>query len=249
MPYSILIIGNGVVGQAISKSLRENGYSVDVKDKERTKTIYRNDAVIICVDTPTTDQGCDPSNVWDALNFVDEELGYTSVMIKSTITPDIAAKLPSNVVYSPEFLREDHAFKDFQSQPFMLLGGTPDECSWWKFIFNYLSPTTEMVELSREAASWCKYIHNTFLATKVVFFHELHKIAEELDCKSDFLSAIDITQKHNDKVGETHLRAPNKNGEYGYDGGCFPKDMKAFEHFSQSELIKKIMKYNDSFTK
>lgn len=242
---TIVVVGYGVLGKTIGRYLAANGYTVAIKEKDRYLTAIPDvaDAAIICVDTPTANGQLDDSNLVTALSWVRQEFGMIPTMVKSTITPDRAELLDENVVYSPEFLRERSAYDDFIHQTFMLLGGADDQVEFWKYVFEGLD--TEFVTTSAQAASWCKYIHNLFLATKVIFFHELDMVANRLQHKQHYQEALRITREHNTQIGSSHTYSPNELGTYGVVGKCFPKDMQAFLHYSNSDLIKWIIEYND----
>jgi UDP-glucose 6-dehydrogenase len=244
----IRIVGYGTVGSAIARSMSAH-YQIEVVDNVHTIRYFvankrAPDAVIICVDAPTVNGTVDPSNLHSALSVVKEELGDVPIMVKTTLTPNLMWMLPNNAVYSPEFLRQKNAYSDFQDQPFMLVGGSEKNCRYWKHIFKYLR--TEHIATTPKSASWAKYMHNTFLATKVAFFHDMDKAAEYYaGGKSDFYAALDIIAQHDDQIGATHLYAPNTDGTYGYGGGCFPKDVDAFQTFTNSKLLQKLMEHND----
>jgi UDP-glucose 6-dehydrogenase len=243
----IRVVGYGTVGRAIARSVSAH-YQLEVVDNDPkisylAATKKAPDAVIICVDAPTVNGMVDPANLQSALAVVKAELGDVPIMVKTTLTPNLMGLLPHNAVYSPEFLRQENAYSDFQDQPFMLVGGSEENCRYWERIFKYLR--TEHVATTPKAASWAKYMHNTFLATKVAFFHDMDKAAENAGDKSDFYGALDIIAQHDDQIGGSHLYAPNSAGTYGYGGNCLPKDVSAFQSFTDSELLQKIMEHND----
>lgn len=242
----ILIVGYGTVGKAVAHSLM-TFYDLEIKDSPAIpiRSIGRQStAAIVCVNADTLDDGSiDTSNVEAALVDIRNELGDVPIMVKTTLTPDLMSMLPDNAVYSPEFLRQSNATMDFQNQPFMLLGGDPKNNKFWRRVFKYLR--TNFVETTPEAASWTKYIHNTYLASKVSWFHEIDESAEKVGDRQHFYEALGIINQHDSAIGSTHLYAPNMEGTYGYGGECFPKDMKAFQHYLNSDFLLKIMEYND----
>jgi UDPglucose 6-dehydrogenase len=60
----------------------------------------------------------------------------------------------------------------------------------------------------------------------------------------DHESMINILSKF-ENVGPSHMSAPNDEGKLGYGGHCFPKDTQAFLDFSNSEIIKQVIKTNE----
>ena len=75
-----------------------------------------------------------------------------------------------------------------------------------------------------KTAALFKYMMNSYLATKVTFMNEFYKLAQATDIRWDdikYLAARD------DRIGTTHMDVPGHNGEYGWGGACFPKDVAA----------------------
>ncbi len=66
------------------------------------------DGAVICLPTPTIDGKCDDSLIEETI----DRLGDTRILIKSTVLPNKLEKYGDNVVYSPEYLREEHAEED-----------------------------------------------------------------------------------------------------------------------------------------
>ncbi len=242
----ILIIGYGTVGQAVAQSLSKH-YELEIKDKKSAPINITNDdpdAVIVCVDADTmADGSIDTTNIEAALASIRSELGAPPIMVKTTLTPNLMHLLPDNAVYSPEFLRQNIAAVDFQQQPFMLLGGDPEFTIFWRNVFKYLS--TRFVETTPEAASWTKYLHNAYLASKVSWFHEMDERAAAVGDLQNYSAALGIIDLYDDAIGSSHLSAPNTEGTYGYAGRCFPKDMAAFQHYLNSDLLHRIMEHNN----
>ena len=69
-----------------------------------------------------------------------------------------------------------------------------------------------------------KYVTNAFLATKVSFANEMYQICQALDI--DYDKVIEYAQ-HDDRFGTSHWAVPGPDGDFGYGGHCFPKDVKA----------------------
>lgn len=250
MRPKILIIGYGFVGKTIARSLVNRGYQIAHLDKyDKFEERHCAEAAIVCVDTPTIEYGKqDVGNVDSALAMLERNMPGSPVMLKSTVMPEYAALLASNVTYSPEFIRQGNGYADFEQQEFMLLGAGEFQANHWQRIFRYLK--TEYVQCTPEAAAWCKYMHNTFLATKVAFFHELDRIADEMHGdgkldKSHFFEGLAAIHQFDSTVGGTHLYAPNLDGVYGYGGKCFPKDMEAFATWTKSPHLRQIIRHNE----
>jgi UDP-glucose 6-dehydrogenase len=89
-----ILAGYGFVGKAIKSALKDK-HTVEVVDPQFTtneiKFHYDADGVIICVSTPSDENGnCDISNVLDVLSQVPVHI---PVLIKSTISPDLVRSI------------------------------------------------------------------------------------------------------------------------------------------------------------
>ena len=232
----ILVIGCGYVGGTIADWLERKGHSVvriDPKLNNNKIEDYENAVgAVICLPTPTID-----GKPYDtAIKQIVNKLGDKHILIKSTILPDQLDNYADNVTYSPEFLRERHAKEDYENQKLIVWGGTRLEVGFWLTKFNDISK--QNVVTNRATASMIKYIHNSWLATKVTFFHDLYTKLHK-DVKYSELTGILGMFKN---IGPSHMKAE----KLGYDGSCFPKDVEAFTNFTGSEILKVVMEVNDN---
>jgi len=240
----ILVVGCGFVGETVAKSLQEDGQPViriDPKYNDNTIEMYLGTpglGAIVCVPTPTVDGVCDDSMIRDVL----DELGDIPVLLKCTVPPNMLETYPENVTYNPEFLRAKTAEEDFKKQKHFILGGTTQGCYFWEQKFGYL-PEVEFIKTDRTTASMVKYVHNTWLATKVAFFHE---IMNNVGDKYNHKEMINVLGKF-ENIGPSHMSAPNEDGGLGFGGHCFPKDTEAFLDFTDSEILRKVIEVNNKF--
>jgi UDP-glucose 6-dehydrogenase len=125
----IIIAGYGFVGKAVFNALKTQHELVIVDPNYTTNEIkYHHDAdgLIICVPTPTTEEGvCDASIIAEVMDQVPI---FMPVLIKSTVTPGVATAFDEmypdhSIVYGPEFLRARSADQDFVNQQYIILGG------------------------------------------------------------------------------------------------------------------------------
>lgn len=225
------IVGYGVVGKTVSDYLEENAKEIKqdlidpVLENNLTITSSKADAFIICVpapgnfDTLRAFKGeCDDTIIKDVLH----QIGTSKpVLLKSTVTPDLIKEYSDNVTYCPEFLRAKHAKEDFETKEIFVVGGTSKKnIDFWKKVFHH----KRFYETDRQTASAIKYAYNSFLATKVTFFHELkRKLPPQINYEQ-MVGAL--SQMKN--IGPSHMKAPNSDGELGFGGECFPKDIEAF---------------------
>ena len=225
----ILVIGCGFVGNTVANSL-SNVIKIDPKYYDNKIENFMYDGAVICLPTPTVDGMCDDSLIEETI----DRLGDTRILIKSTVLPNLLDKYGDNVVYSPEFLREAHAERDYQKNNNIIWGGKRDQIDWWINKFHF-EDKNNMI-MNRKDASMVKYIYNCFLATKVAVFHEIYS---KLDKSFNYHSIIN-TLADFENIGPSHMRVKN----LGYDGSCFPKDMEAFANWLDSEILKNVIDVN-----
>jgi len=225
----ILVIGCGYVGNTVANSL-SNVIKIDPKYYDNKIENFMYDGAVICLPTPTVDGMCDDSLIEETI----DKLGDTRILIKSTVLPNLLDKYGDNVVYSPEFLREAHAERDYQKNNNIIWGGKRDQIDWWINKFHF-EDKNNMI-MNRKDASMVKYIYNCFLATKVAVFHEIYS---KLDKSFNYHSIIN-TLADFENIGPSHMRVKN----LGYDGSCFPKDMEAFANWLDSEILKNVIDVN-----
>ena len=75
-------------------------------------------------------------------------------------------------------------------------------------------------------AETIKYFHNVFLAVKVATFNELYDASQEL--KTNYQLCADLACEITGWISPKHVNVPGPDGQFGYGGDCFPKDIKAF---------------------
>jgi len=225
----ILVIGCGHVGNTIANNL-SNVIKIDPKLNDNKIEDFIFDGAVVCLPTPTVDGKCDDSLIEETV----DRLGKKRILIKSTVLPHLLDKYGDNVVYSPEFLREAHAEKDYQNNRNIIWGGKRDQIDWWINKFHF-EDRNNMI-MPRKDASVVKYIYNCFLATKVAVFHEIYS---KLDSSYNYHNIINTLSEF-ENIGPSHMKVRN----LGYDGSCFPKDMEAFANFLDSEILKNVIEVN-----
>tara|TARA_B100001115_G_C15714713_1_gene347319 strand:- start:20 stop:730 length:711 start_codon:yes stop_codon:yes gene_type:complete len=233
----LMVIGCGFVGGTIADSLEELGNEVVRIDPRLNNNKIRDykhaEGAIICLPTPTINGEPDDS----IIKKVVDGLPNMRILIKSTILPNQIEKYPVNVTYSPEFLREKHAKFDYQNQKICVWGGA--DTSFWLTKFKDLKK--QNVITNRTTASMIKYVHNSWLATKVAFFHELYSKLYNGTKYNEMIGILSMFEN----IGPSHMKVE----KLGYDGSCFPKDVEAFTNFTGSEILKKVMEVNDELVR
>ena len=248
MTERIAVFGCGFVGGTVADFLLASGINVvrvDPKlypNNDPLEAILDSDGIVICVPTPSRPSGnCDDRIVRQVLSMCDYR---TKILLKSTVTPNNVQQYDTNVVYNPEFLRERTAVKDFNEQPVQIFGHhkhNKEDAEWWAKLFSKChTHDIETVFTNRRTASMIKYTHNSFLATKVAWFHQLYaNLPPEVDYDT-MISTLGLFER----IGNSHMQAPNHDGNLGYGGACFPKDVKALTKILDHSILSYVEEVN-----
>jgi UDPglucose 6-dehydrogenase len=237
---NIGIIGQGFVGNAVCNKFK-NHYDVLTFDLD--KSICNSSLeeineeckyIFVCLPTPMNKDGsCYTGIVEDLLtklNKYSKEISQNKIVIvKSTIPPGTTTKWNDkfdnlSIVFNPEFLTEANAIKDYENQNRIILGGPPHETLELNSVFSKVFPTAKIINTNSTDAEMVKYTTNSFLAMKVSFANEIYQICKKVN--ADYDKVIESTIQ-DDRLGTSHWKVPGPDGDFGYGGHCFPKDINA----------------------
>ena len=235
---NIGIIGQGFVGNAIYQKLKKyyKVFTYDLKEElcnsTFDETVSRCKIVFVCLPTPMNHDGsCNLDILEGVLSQINQ---YTDteriVVIKSTIIPGSTDEFNQkykniDIVFNPEFLTEANAVDDFENQSRLLLGGSLKSTTKIKQIFSAVfRKTPRIIKTDAKSAELVKYVTNAFLATKVSFANEIYQLCESLDLDYDKIIEMATLDP---RLGDSHWGVPGPDGDFGYGGHCFPKDVKA----------------------
>lgn len=246
------IVGQGFVGTAIREGLK-NFHNVLVYDINRDicpkenycnlKDLVRNSEIIFqCLPTPMMKNGnCDLSIVLESLLNIDRISSSSEkiVVIKSTVPPGTCQYLNRvttnvNVVFSPEFLTEANSVDDFKNQTRIIIGGPRPHTGKVKAMFRKAFPEIPIVKTGYKTAEMVKYFINNFLSTKVSFANEMYEICESMGIDYDKVTEYALFDR---RLGKSHFAVPGPDGDYGFGGHCFPKDLDAMICLAESKNI------------
>ena len=236
------IIGNGFVGSAIMQGFILHTDDMMIYDKDSKRSTHRLeelalqcDVVFVCVPTPMYESGeCDLSIVE---NVVDEFMSFVSrkqtLVIKSTVVPGTTEKLAKkyednpyvSFVFNPEFLTERKARLDFINTSRIVLGSDNEVAlQQVEDLYKLRFPYTKIIKTDFGTAQLIKYMANCFFTTKVSFMNEMHQICNAID--GNWETAVEgfITDG---RIGNSHIDVPGHDGDFGFGGKCFPKDLNA----------------------
>ena len=191
----------------------------------------------VCLPTPMYEDGsADLSIVQGVLTELSETEGEKIAVVKSTVPPGSSeswnkmfGKTGLRVVFNPEFLTEANALEDMRNQNRIVLGGPRPWINNVKQIFQTAFPKIPVIKTSSTTAEMVKYVTNCFLATKVSFANEIAQICEALDADGlniDYDKVVEYAKVDN-RLGTSHWSVPGPDGDRGFGGHCFPKDIRA----------------------
>jgi len=240
------IVGQGFVGNAVYQKFK-NYYDVLTHDKDDTKSTstLENltmlcDTIFLCLPTPMKSDGsCDISILEQVLSSIDllaDNYETTkSIVIKSTISPGTTQKWNKKyeslrLVFNPEFLTERNAVEDYENQNRIILGGPRPTTTELKQIFSKVFPKANIIKTDSTHAEMVKYLTNTFLSTKVSFANEMYQLCGKLNI--DYDKVVEYAT-HDDRLGKSHWNVPGHDGDFGFGGHCFPKDLAAILHITE----------------
>jgi len=248
----IIIAGYGFVGKAILNAIGKDHELIVIDPKYTTLEIRHHldmDGIIICVDTPTGENGIIAENVASVLDQVPVSM---PVLIKSTVTPTVVDAFREiypdhSICYSPEFLRAATANEDFANQTYMIIGGEDPNNIWDDIFRKSLKNLNTIVHCTPIEACMIKYATNCFLSVKVAFFNQLYDMCQSNG--ADYNGVANILKMDN-RIGNSHMQVPGPDGLRGFGGACFPKDTKAFINYAKNlntpiTVLEETAKYND----
>jgi nucleotide sugar dehydrogenase len=229
------IIGQGFVGNAVYQKFK-NYYEILTYDLDETKCnssekeVFDCEVVFICLPTPMAANGsCVTTLITSTLAALNVNNKTKIGIIKSTVTPGSVEKWNKTygnlqIVFNPEFLTEANAVEDYNNQNRIILGGPRPSTTRLKPLFAKVFPKAHIIKTDSTHAEMVKYLTNSFLATKVSFANEMYQICEGL--KIDYDKVVEYSQ-YDDRLGNSHWAVPGPDGDFGYGGHCFPKDVRA----------------------
>jgi len=258
------VIGAGFVGGSVINGFDTATVSMHVVDPKMDTASYtikdlvneKCHGVFVCVPTPPREDGDVDVSIAQSVLADLNDLKYQGiVIIKSTITPKHLTKFKKDyklkLVYNPEFLTEANAHADFVNPPMQILGGKWRDCEVVEkfYVRHSKVKVVPTFKVDLITASLLKYSINSWLATKVIFMNELHELHQASGAASSWEQFTDMLTR-DPRVGNTHVKVPGPDGEFGFGGHCFPKDTSAFIKYAQDkkvsmDVLEKAVKKNN----
>jgi UDPglucose 6-dehydrogenase len=232
----------------------------DFVDLDKKKALVNMaDLAVVCVPTPEAENhSVDLSIIEDVLSWIEAPL----ILIKSTIPPGttdaLKAKYGKRIVFSPEYIGEgkyevqwwkDKNYPhptDMKKHNFQIFGGDKADCIEISAFFQkVVGPEPEMCFTDAKTAELCKYMENSWGATKVTFCNEFANIAKAMGVEYPELRELWLKDGRVERM-HTAVFPDNR----GFGGKCYPKDVNGIVEHSKAngyepKLLATVLSVND----
>ncbi|MCK5043453.1 UDP-glucose/GDP-mannose dehydrogenase family protein [Candidatus Pacearchaeota archaeon] len=260
------IIGMGIVGGATAKVL---GKVHEILPYDKYKQEYNqeiilkeSEAVFVCVPTPMKTGGeIDYSAIHDSLEMLTRatydvpENKKPLAIIRSTAvsgtTDKLEARYPFNFAFNPEFLTEKNALEDMLKTDRIVVGANrKEDYKKVKQIYKPIFPNAKYIHTDAKTAEMIKYTANIMLAGQIALANEFYQICKVMGV--DYETVKD-TILLDDRIGR-NIDVPGPDGDLGFGGKCFPKDLNALIYVARDNmyrpyLLEEIWRLNEKVRK
>lgn len=192
----------------------------------KKEAYYKSNYVVIAIPTKYDNKigGFDVSNIEKIIIDIQKNDLNTCIIIKSTIpvgfTDYLNKKGYKNVIFVPEFLRENYAFYDVLYPSRIIIGS--DSTFAIDFANLLLSvifkKNVKVIFVSSLEAEIIKLFSNFYLALRIAYFNELDIYTNFYDLNvKNVIKGISLDPR----IGDYY-----NNPSFGFGGSCLPKDIK-----------------------
>lgn len=261
---NIGIVGCGVVGLATAEAFKKH-HTLFYYDKYKEgygtleELVKESEVIFITVSTPMKESGeIDLSSVRESVSSIN------SILFKDVIKENKVVVIRSSAVsgsteclddciftnitlaFNPEFLTDRNAAEDFKNSLRVIIGAEDID------VFNKIAKvyidagfTCPIIYTDIKTAEYIKYCSNIFLASQVAVANELYAIAQKCGVEWDkVVGAL----SYDKRIG-SFMQVPGNDGDKGFGGKCFPKDLNAMiymarEHGYRPYLLEEVWRTN-----
>jgi UDPglucose 6-dehydrogenase len=257
-------IGMGFVGETTAEVL---GKTHEILPYDKYKPKYQDpsklreaELVFISVPTPMKPSGeIDYSAIHDSLETLVGVVGDKSekplVVLRSTAVPGTTDRLesdyPFNFVFTPEFLRERCALEDMLNLDRVVIGANREEdYEMVAAVYKSLFPDAEYLHVDARTAEMIKYSSNVMLLGQIALANEIYQICTSLSVDYDIIKNALLM----DRRIARNIDVPGPDGDLGFGGKCFPKDLNALIYLAREygynpHLLEEIWRSNNEWRK
>jgi len=224
----VLIIGYGVVGKNMHQIFKQ----ADIADPHKgyKPKFDHYDVGFVCVPTEMKEDGsCDISIVESVIEQYKDIVDV--FCIKSTIPPGTTKELfLSNSVFSPEYFGETiHA--NGSEYNFVILGGEYPNCKKVAAAYKQVVHSKiRIIFVDSTSAELCKYMENSWIASKVTFCNEFYRIAQQIGVDYNILRELWLQDP---RINRSHTFVFDDTPYY--QSYCLDKDIPALIEFAKGK--------------
>lgn len=236
----ISIIGNGFVGSAVAYGFSQFQPKVYDVDPQRSQCsldeALAQACIFVCLPTPMVSVEGGKANLSIMRGFfksIEKRTVDGVFVVKSTVpvgtTKQLQKTFPQfKFVHNPEFLTAANAKNDFVNADRTVIGSSDISALQTVLeLYQRQFPDIPVHVMTSDESELVKYTANCFLAVKTMFFNEIKLLSESFDADySKIVAGVTADRR----IGVSHTRVPGPDGDYGFGGTCFPKDINALIH-------------------
>lgn len=236
----ISIIGNGFVGSAVAYGFSQFQPKVYDVDPQRSQCsldeALAQACIFVCLPTPMVSVEGGKANLSILRGFfksIEKRTVDGVFVVKSTVpvgtTKQLQKTFPQfKFVHNPEFLTAANAKNDFVNADRTVIGSSDISALQTVLeLYQRQFPDIPVHVMTSDESELVKYTANCFLAVKTMFFNEIKLLSESFDADySKIVAGVTADRR----IGISHTKVPGPDGDYGFGGTCFPKDINALIH-------------------
>ena len=240
------IVGCGFIGEALKKWLEEHNSSVKILVSDPYKgyedDVSNADVIFISIHIPTEEDGT--QNLTILKEIINNLPTNKPIFIRTTIVPGTADGLSKEtgrrVYFMPEFLTQRTAYEDFCAQPMIFTAESE--------LLSRIFVGKKYIETTSLEAEITKYAHNVFGALKVTYFNGIYDLCKKMEANYKKIQQGILLSGY---INAPHTMVPGPDGQFGYGGKCFPKDVNALTKMTENlpihNLLKELQSLNIKF--